>query len=244
MERFIGLDYGDTTIGVAVSSPDGRVSVGVTTLRRTDADALRPSLKALKSIISEYGATCFVLGYPKNMDGTESARCEKTKAFGDKLGRYFKSIPVVLWDERLSTKAVGRVFHGKSERYKQHVDEMAAVYILQGYLDFMKNKEEVMENEQFEFENDDDSIVLVDDDGDELPLQILSSREDEGGVVYVLAADDEEGMVSHFKLQPAGDDEVIFELIDDEHEDFKRVFEMFKDDYESLGIDVEDIESN
>jgi len=253
---FLGLDYGDKTIGVAVSL-NGRVATGVTTLRRKDPQALRPSLKELKAIIAEYGATHIILGYPKNMDGEESTRCELTMAFKEKLGRYFKSKPVELWDERLSTRAVSRVFEGNKAGYQRSVDTMAAVYILQGYLDHKNHKEVkngnlhdeegayLMTNEPTqldEMDDDDDSIVLVTDDGEEMPLQILSSKEGEAGVMYVLAAEGEDGFVSHFKCTPSGDDEVTFELIDDEHEDFERVFEMFKDDYETLGIDIEEID--
>jgi len=131
----MGLDFGDKTIGVSVSSPSGKVAIGITTLTRQDEAALRPNLKALKTIIQEYGITNIVLGYPKHLDGRESPRCKKTLVFKDKLNRYFKSIPVELWDERLSTRAVSRVFEGTRDQFYKHVDEMAAVYILQGFLD-------------------------------------------------------------------------------------------------------------
>ncbi|MCL2286477.1 MAG: Holliday junction resolvase RuvX [Firmicutes bacterium] len=131
----MGLDFGDKTIGVSVSSPSGKVAVGITTLTRQEELALRSSLKALKLIIKEYGITNIVLGYPKHLDGRDSQRCEKTLAFKDKLNRYFKSMPVELWDERLSTRAVSRVFEGTRQQFEKHVDEMAAVYILQGFLD-------------------------------------------------------------------------------------------------------------
>jgi len=138
--RFLGLDYGDKTIGVAVSL-DGRVATGVTTIFRKDSAALRPALKELKVIMAEYSTTHIVLGYPLNLDGSESTRCTLTQAFKEKLERYFKSITVELWDERLSTLAVSRSFEGRSNKYHKHVDEMAAVYILQGFLD-CKNREE------------------------------------------------------------------------------------------------------
>jgi len=134
--NFLGLDYGDKTIGVAMSL-NGRVATGVTTLDRRGPGAYRSSLKDLKTIINQNLITHIVLGYPKHMNGEDSPRCERTLAFKEKLERYIKRITVVLWDERLSTRAVGRVFEGKSARYEQHVDEMAAVYILQGYLDYL-----------------------------------------------------------------------------------------------------------
>ena len=90
-------------------------------------------------------------------------------------------------------------------------------------------------------ENDDDSLIIVTDDGEELPLQILSSREN-GSDIFLLAVEPESGDVFHFLCKPAADDEeaVTMELIDDEHEQFERVFEMFKDDYEEFGIETEE----
>ena len=137
--RYLGLDFGDKTIGVSVSHLDGKVATGITTLTRPDEAALRPNLKALKAIIKEYDITHIVLGYPKHLDGRDSPRCAKTLEFKDKLGRYFKSITIELWDERLSTRAVSRTFEGNSKQYEKHVDEMAAVYILQGFLDSERN---------------------------------------------------------------------------------------------------------
>jgi len=228
--RFLGLDYGSKTIGVSVSSPSGTVATGITTLTRTDENTLRSNLKALKEIIRQYEITHIVLGYPKHMNGDESERCQKTLAFKEKLNRYFKSIPVELWDERLSTAAVTRTFEGKQADYKQHVDEMAAIYILQGYLDRRSN----MENEN--------TIVLYDEDGNEITMQILSSRQlDDATYVLVAEEDDEENAeVMHFKLIDDGDNDTIFEMVDEEHADFDRVFELFKDDYAELGIEIED----
>jgi len=250
------LDYGDKTIGVAVSL-NGRTATGVTTLRRKDSAALRSNLKELKAIIANYGATHIVLGYPIYLNGKISHQCALTLGFKERLGRFFKSKPVILWDERLSTRAVTRVFRGKPAKYKQCVDEMAAVYILQGYIDHINNKEAAMagygpiddigdfetEDEDISFDDtdDDDSIMLVTENGEEIPLQILSSREDEDGM-YVLAVESAEGDVAHFKCTPSGEDEVTFELIESGHEDFERVFNLFKDEYEALGIDIEEID--
>jgi len=141
--RYLGLDFGDKTIGVAVGCPDSKVATGIETIRRTQPEALRASINRLGEIIKAYGITHIVLGNPINMDGSQSPRAEKTQAFRDKLKRNFKSKEIILWDERLSTQAVTRAFYtGKSgskkqqETYKSHVDEMAAVYILQGYLNY------------------------------------------------------------------------------------------------------------
>ena len=238
--RFMGLDFGDKTIGVSISH-DMRVATGVTTIKRADENAIRPALKQLKEIIRKYEITHILLGNPLHLSGEVSERTEKTFAFKEKLLRYFKNISVELWDERLSTKAVTRVYEGRAKDHKKHVDEMAAVYILQGYLDYRRS---AMVNEPIAWDdNEDDDIVLYNDDGDEMPLQILSSHQDETGM-YVLALDGDEDdeEVVHFKLMPGEDDEMIFELIDQEHVDFARVFKMFKEDYETLGVDVEDVE--
>ena len=245
--RYLGLDFGEKTIGVSVSV-NGRVATGVKTLRRKDPAALRPYLKELKLIIREYGINHIILGFPKHLDGEESARCAETLAFKEKLGRYFKNIETTLWDERFSTKAVSRVFDGSRRDFKKSADKMAAVYILQGYLDFINSnnstgKEKLM-TEDFNIldDEDGDDLVIVNEDGEERPLQILSSHEDQSGI-YLLAIEAEEGEVFHFKCQPSEDDEedVILEQIDKEHDDFDRVFAMFKNEYEELGIDVEDI---
>lgn len=248
--RFMGLDFGDKTIGVSVSGPGGKTAAGITTLKKQDENTLRPALKALKEIIREYGITDIVLGYPKHLDGSDSPRCIKTLEFKNKLNRYFKSIPVHLWDERLSTRAVTRVFEGKSNRLKSHVDEMAAVYILQGYLDnrgtapLLREEEIEMDNEQSMLpeSEDDNTIVLHDEDGNEITMEVLSSRID-GDVTYLLAAEDgENAEVLLFRLAEGDDEDTIFELVDEEDDDFDHVFELFKEDFKTLGIEIEEME--
>ncbi|MCL2357220.1 MAG: Holliday junction resolvase RuvX [Defluviitaleaceae bacterium] len=239
MTKYLGLDYGEKTIGVALSL-NGRVATGVTTLRRNAPEALRPCLKDLKIILKEHDIKNIVLGFPKHMHNEESARSAETLAFKEKLSRYFKNINVILWDERLSTRAVSRVFSGGRKRKKQ-VDTMAAVYILQGFLDNLNGKEEIrMENF-----NENEGFVVVDEDGTEHPLQILSSRENENGI-FLLAIDEDEGEAYYFKCLPSddnNDDDVVLEQIDNEHPEFKRVFELFKDDYEEFGIEFDEATS-
>lgn len=147
--RYIGLDYGDKTIGVALGCPDGHVATGLETIRRAQPEAMRPSINRLSEIIKAYSITHIILGHPINMDGSLSYRAEKTQVFRDKLKRNFKSIEIILWDERLSTQAVTKAFFtntaGKKqqETYNSHVNEMAAVYILQGFLDSMTSSSRV-----------------------------------------------------------------------------------------------------
>ena len=229
--RYIGIDYGDTSIGVALSSPSGKVAYGHTTLRRKDPAAFKPVLKALKGIIKENHVTHIVLGMPNHMSGEEGDRAGLTLLFKEKLMRYIKNRPVILWDERLSTKAVRRVTKNSGK-----IDEMAAVYILQGYLDKINMEEDMSDTN---IENGDEGIVLVNDDGDEIPLQILASRDDESGMYILAAEENEEGEAAIFKCIPDGEDEIIFELVDGEHEDYAKVLKLFKEDFETLGIDVE-----
>ncbi len=137
--RIIGIDYGDSKIGIAVSDPFGWIAQGVETIKWKD-DINKP-IDRIKCLIDEYGAEKCVVGYPLNMNGTIGTRGEKTSEFisllTDKTG-----VEVIKWDERLTTKAANRVMHemGTKTSKKKHVeDQIAAVYILQGYLDSIKN---------------------------------------------------------------------------------------------------------
>ncbi|MCL2378881.1 MAG: Holliday junction resolvase RuvX [Defluviitaleaceae bacterium] len=261
--RYIGLDFGDKTIGVALGSIDGRVATGLTTIRRSQPEALRPSINSLREIITTYGITHIVLGHPINMDGSLSRRAEKTQNFRDKLKRNFKSIEVILWDERLSTQAVTKAFYAntgggkkRKETYNSHVDEMAAVYILQGYLNRNYKTEETMENEPNmpeDFDNMGDIILMTDEDGEEYQLHVLATKEGEN-CIYLLTAvaedDDDTSEVLHFKcaaletdtdLEDGSDEEEMpLELVDETHQDFELVMELFKADYEALGIIIDE----
>ena len=134
--RIMGLDFGSKTVGVAVSDPLGITAQGVEIIRRKSPNKLRQTLARMEELIREYGVEELVLGYPKNMNGTEGERCEKTKEFKELLEKR-TGLPVALWDERLTTVAADRAMMeaglGRMER-KEHVDELAAVFILQGYM--------------------------------------------------------------------------------------------------------------
>lgn len=136
--RILGLDYGDKTIGVAISDPFGWTAQGVEIIRRTNENEYKKSLARLAEIISQYEVEKIVLGFPKNMDNTEGSRCEKTRAFKERLEKRFQNIPVILWDERMSTIAAERsLLEADLSRAKRKnvIDKMAAVHILQGFLD-------------------------------------------------------------------------------------------------------------
>ena len=144
MSRIICLDYGDKNIGVALSCPSLITALGAGTIRRTDAESFKKPILSIREIIRNNDVGTIVLGFPKNMDGSLSPRSEKTIEFKERLHRNFKSLEIVLWDERLSSMASEKIMSNmgtKRERIKEIVDEAAAIYILQGYLDFLnKNK--------------------------------------------------------------------------------------------------------
>ena len=141
-ERILGLDFGSKTVGVAVSDPLFLTAQGVEIIRREKESKLRQTFARIKELIEEYHVTEIVLGYPKNLNGTEGDRCEKTNAFKADLEKKF-SLPVTLWDERLTTVSADKVMmesNIRREHRKEYVDEIAAMFILQGYLD-CKRKE-------------------------------------------------------------------------------------------------------
>jgi putative Holliday junction resolvase len=130
----VGLDLGTKTIGVAVSDPDRRLATGIETLHRKafKADAAR-----LLAIAAERKTVGFVLGLPINMDGSEGPRAQSTRTFA-RIFANLTSLPIGLWDERLSTSAVERALIGMDvsrARRAEVIDEHAASFILQGALD-------------------------------------------------------------------------------------------------------------
>ena len=139
--RILGLDFGSKTVGVAVSDELLITAQGVEIVRRKSPAKLRQTLARIEEIIKEYNVEKIVLGYPKNMNNTEGERCEKTREFGAMLNRR-TGLEVIYWDERLTTVAADRSMMEsgiRRENRKEYVDEIAAIFILQGYLDFLSN---------------------------------------------------------------------------------------------------------
>ena len=140
MIRIMGLDFGSKTVGVAVSDPLGITAQGIEIVRRTSENKLRRTLARIEELVKEYEVTEIVLGFPKNMNNTIGERAEKSLAFKEMLERR-TGLPVVMWDERLTTVAANRtLIEGgvRRENRKDYVDMLAAVYILQGYLDSLE----------------------------------------------------------------------------------------------------------
>ena len=141
-KRIIGLDYGSKTVGVAVSDPLGFTAQGLETITRKDENKLRKTYARIEALIREYEAEQIVLGYPKNMNDTEGERVEKTLAFKEALERR-TGLEVILWDERMTTlSAIGFLnqTNTRGKKRKGVVDTVAAVIILQSYLDSRKNQ--------------------------------------------------------------------------------------------------------
>lgn len=141
--RIMGLDFGSKTVGVALSDPLLLTAQGVEIIRRKDENKLRQTLARIEELIVEYEVSEIVLGLPKNMNDTLGERAELSLAFKDKLERR-TGLPVVMWDERLTTVSADRVMMEagiRREHRKEYVDKIAATFILQGYLDYRKSKE-------------------------------------------------------------------------------------------------------
>ena len=148
MIRIMGLDFGSKTVGVAVSDPLGITAQGIEIVRRTSENKLRKTLARIEALVAEYQVTEFVLGLPKNMNNTSGERVEKTMEFKAMLERR-TGLPVHMWDERLTTVAADRTLIEagvRRENRKEYVDMLAAVYILQGYLDSLERNKNDEEN--------------------------------------------------------------------------------------------------
>lgn len=146
--RIMGLDYGSVTVGVAISDELYVSAQGIEVIRRKQENKLRQTLARIEELITEYEVELIVLGYPKNMNNTIGERCLKTEEFADKLRRR-TGLNVVFQDERLTTVAAhNTLIEGnvrRSDREKV-VDKIAAVFILQGYLDRKNMERELKEN--------------------------------------------------------------------------------------------------
>ena len=141
--RIMGLDFGSKTVGVAISDELLLTAQGIEIIRRKDENKLRQTLARIEELIVEYGVEEIVLGLPKNMNATEGIRVELTNEFKEKLERR-TGLTVHTWDERLTTVAADKVMIEagiRREKRKDYVDMIAATLILQGYLDYRKNKE-------------------------------------------------------------------------------------------------------
>ncbi|CQR46928.1 Putative Holliday junction resolvase [Paraliobacillus sp. PM-2] len=136
----MALDVGSKTIGVAVSDAMGWTAQGIKTIRWDEND-YQTAIEELALIIQQYEVSEIIVGLPKNMNGTIGERAEMSQEFASFIEEHF-SLPTVLWDERLSTMAAERVLleaDVSRKKRKKVIDKMAAVMILQSYLDANQN---------------------------------------------------------------------------------------------------------
>ncbi|NLC04020.1 MAG: Holliday junction resolvase RuvX [Tissierellia bacterium] len=134
MERILGFDVGDKTIGVAVSDLLQFTAQGITTIKRTSK---KDDYNAVEALIKEYDAKKIVVGLPKNMNGTIGPQGEKTIKFAEKIKNKFK-VEIIYIDERMTTMSAERILiegDVRRENRKKYIDKVAATYILQQYLD-------------------------------------------------------------------------------------------------------------
>lgn len=145
--RILGLDYGSKTVGVAVSDPLGITAQSVSTIWRKQENKLRQTLAQIGKLVEDYQVERIVLGYPKNMNNTVGERALKSLEFKEMLERR-TGLPVVMWDERLTTVEANRTLMEsgvRRENRKQYLDELAAIFILQSYLDAYGREDAVRE---------------------------------------------------------------------------------------------------
>ena len=257
--RTLALDYGDARIGVAVSDPLGWTSRGLTTISRKNPIDLSASIGEIAEIVKEHQVNTIVLGYPKNMDNSEGENCKKVLAFKRKLEAALPYVEIELFDERLTTGRALQIF-GEMDLYgskrKENVDKLAAAIILQDYLDQktrqVKNKEKSMEFDEKNFEEDFETgfdmdeieletIVMTDEDGNEAEFMVIDEfmHNMTNYLIMVKAedADEDEAEAAIFKQVSAGEEEYVYEEINEE--EYNDLEEMLKARMAEFDIDIQ-----
>ena len=136
--RIMGLDYGSKTVGVAISDPLHITAQGIETITRKSENKLRKTCARIESLIEEYEVERIVVGFPKLLNNDIGERAKKAMEFGEMLKKR-TGLEVVMWDERLTTVEAERTLienNVRRENRKKFIDKIAAVFILQGYLDY------------------------------------------------------------------------------------------------------------
>lgn len=143
----MGLDYGTKTVGVAISDALLLTAQGIETIERKEENKLRRTCARIEELIREYDVDRIVLGLPKHMNNDIGERAEKSIEFGEMLKKR-TGLEVIMWDERMTTVSAERVLiesDVRRENRKKYVDKIAAVFILQGYLDALSIQKEMNE---------------------------------------------------------------------------------------------------
>ena len=231
--RIMGLDFGSKTVGVAISDPLFLTAQGIEIVRRKAPGKLRQTLARIDELKEEYEVGKIVLGFPKNMNNTEGERCEKTLEFKEMLEKR-TGLEVVLWDERLTTVEADRTMMEagiRRENRKEYVDELAAIFILQGYLDYQGRQhtegERVMEK-----------IIFTDPENQENLELYLLEQTCINGTTYLLATEeeDEDSVAYILKEVQTEDEDVIYAMVENDVElnAISKVFAEMLDD-----VDIE-----
>ncbi len=140
-QRLLGMDFGSHTLGIAISDPALRVASPLITLKRKK---FSQDLPHIQHILYNYNIGAIILGWPLNMNGTPSKRCQATKQFALNMAYHGVNLPMTFFDERLSTVAIDKILIKEADmsraKRKQAVDKMAAGFILQGALEYLENE--------------------------------------------------------------------------------------------------------
>ena len=228
--RIIGLDFGSKTVGVAMSDELLITAQGVEIVRRKSPTKLRQTLARIEEIIAEYGAERIVLGYPKNMNNTEGERCAKTLEFKEMLERR-TSLPVILWDERLTTVSADQVMMEsgiRREDRKKYVDRIAAEFIL-GFFEESDRIGVFMEKIKF----------TDPDTGECLEFYVLEQTRINNRD-YLLVTVDEDGDSDAFVLKDLSEDtekEAVYEIVEEEAE-LEAIAKVFSEMLEDVDIEL------
>ncbi|MDR2183050.1 MAG: Holliday junction resolvase RuvX [Clostridiales bacterium] len=260
--RVLGLDYGDARIGVAISDPLGWTSRGLRTISRKNPIDLSACIIQIADIVKEHRIETIVLGYPRNMDNTEGGSCRKVLAFKNKLEAALPDVAIELFDERLSTSRALRIFGEVAlpgSRRKENIDKMAASIILQDYLDLRTkqaqddaNEEKSMEFNEKEFdenfeagfdfdEGELETIIMTDEDGNEIEFMVIDEfmHNMTNYLIMVKAedADEDEAEAAIFKQVSAGEEEYVYEEINEE--EYNDLEDMLKTRMAEFDIDIQ-----
>ncbi len=139
----MGLDFGTSTVGVAISDSMLITALPIETITRKGENKLRRTYARIKELIEEYSVDRIVVGEPKNMNGTDSEMSELAGDFAEELEKK-TGLPVEMWDERMTTMTAGKILQAagiKGANKKKYVDKLAASIILQGYLNYYGQRE-------------------------------------------------------------------------------------------------------
>ena len=254
VKQIVAFDIGDKRIGVAFSDPFGEYAMPSDTYFRTGN--FLEDVRAVVKIAEARGAGLIVCGLPVNADGTPSVQTARTERFVSALMKE-TAIPVIFEDERYTTREARRDLtqmgiSAKKDKKKKNIDSLAAAYILEGYLAKIKKGENaMMTEERNDYDEENNIVELVDEDGNTLRYEHLMTFEYRGGwycaftpeeAPEVEDGEDEAEEVAIFRLTGEEDDEHL-EVIEDEHlldevfAEFCNLYEDSEDEAEARSLD-------